>query len=98
MSSFPTTSRSHKIKNGLGSNQHTKEIIGPIKFIKECNLIELSDDIDEDLWLNDTITLDIDCFSTDDDILEYMGAHSKLPRSNEKKKISYILNEYAYFE
>ena len=71
--------------------------MGPIKFIKECNLIELFDDIDEDLRLDDTTPLEFDCFSTDDDILEYLGAHSKLPKSNEKRKPNYILNEYAYF-
>jgi len=49
--------------------------MGPINFIKEYNLIELSNDIDEYLWIDDTIPLEFDCFNIDDDILEYMGAH-----------------------
>jgi len=44
----------------------------PIKFIKECNLIELFDDIDEDLWIDGTIPLEFDCFDIDDDILEHL--------------------------
>lgn len=60
-------------------------------------MIEHFDDIDEYLWLGDTIPLDFDFFNINDDILEYFGAHSKWPKSNKKWKISYILNEYAYF-
>jgi len=60
-------------------------------------LIKLYNDIDEDLWINDTIPLEFDFFNTNDDILEYLGVHLELSKSNEKYKISYILNEYAYF-
>lgn len=34
------------VKDGLGSDKNTTQKLGPIKFIKECNLIELFDDID----------------------------------------------------
>ena len=72
---FPTTLGAQKTNNRLGSDQNTKQIMGPINFIKEYNLIELSNDIDEYLWIDDTIPLEFDCFNIDDDILEYMGAH-----------------------
>lgn len=39
MSSFPTSREAKKTKNGLGTNQNTKHIMGPIKFVKECNVI-----------------------------------------------------------
>lgn len=55
-----------------------------MKFVKECNLIELSNDIDVDTWIDDSIPLEFDCFSTYDDLLEYLGAHLELPKSNEK--------------
>jgi len=81
----------------MGSDVNSKQALGPIKFVKECNLIELSDDIGGDLWIDNTIPLEFDYFSTDNDILKYLGAHSELPKSNGKRKVSYILNEYAYF-
>lgn len=97
MYSFPIALGAQKTKNGLCSDQNIKQIMGPIKFIKECNLIELSNVIDEDLWIDHTIPLEFDYFNTDDDILEYLGGNSKLPKFNEKWKTSYILSEYAYF-
>lgn len=33
----------------------------------------------------------------DDDILEYLGTHSKLPNSRDKRQASYVLNKFAYF-
>ena len=60
-------------------------------------MIELSNDIDEDTWIDNTIPLEFDCFSIDDDILEYLGVHSEFTKSNKKYKACYILNEYAYF-
>lgn len=50
--------------------------MGPIKLVKECNFIDLYNDIDEDLWINATIPLEFDYFNTDGHILEYLGAHS----------------------
>lgn len=55
MSSFPTDSKSQKNKYGLGSDQNTKKTIGPINFVKQCNMIELFVDIDRDLWIDDII-------------------------------------------
>ena len=60
-------------------------------------MVELSDDIDRDAWIDNSIPLEFDYFSTNDDLLEYLGTHSKLPKSNKKHEASYILNEYAYF-
>jgi len=60
-------------------------------------MIELCDDIDKDLWIYDTIPLDFDLFSIDDEILKYMEAHSKFPKSNEKRKSSHVLIQYGYF-
>jgi len=97
MPSFPNNSKVQMTKNRLGSDKNNKKALGPIKFVKECNLIKLSNDIDRDLWIDDTIPLEFDCFSTGDEILEYLGPHSKLPKYNEKRKFSYVLNEYAYF-
>lgn len=71
--------------------------MGPIKFIKECNLIDIFYDIDEDSWFYDTITLEFDYFNIDDNILEYLGVHFELPKLNEKRKASYILSEHGYF-
>lgn len=48
-------------------------------------MIELCDEIDETKWIDDTMPLEFDCFATDDNILEYMGAHSELPKSNSKR-------------
>lgn len=73
------------IKDRLGSDQSTKQKLGPIKFVKECNLLELLDDIDKDLWVDDTIPLEFIFLNSDDDIFEYLGAHSKLPKSNERR-------------
>jgi len=60
-------------------------------------MIELSNEIDEDMWIDHSLTLTFDCFSTDDDLLEYLGAHSKFPKSKKKYHASYMLHEYAYF-
>ena len=60
-------------------------------------MLELSNDIDEDAWIDDTIPHEFNYFSTYDDIFEYLGVHSKFPKSNEKFKVSDVLNEYAYF-
>jgi len=49
MYSFLISSIVEKNKDGLGSDQNTKQIMGPIKFRKECNMVELSDDINRDL-------------------------------------------------
>ena len=97
MYSFPIDLGYQKNKNGLGSDQNTKQTMGPIKFIKECNMIKLSNDIDEELCNDDIIRLEFDCFNTDDDILEYMGVHSELPKLNDKRKTNYILSEHVYF-
>jgi len=43
-------------------------------------MIELYDDIDEDLWIDDTIPLEFDYFSTYDDLLEYMGYIHNYPK------------------
>lgn len=45
------------IKYGLGSDNSTAKRLGLIKFIKECNFIELSDDIDEDTWIDKIVPL-----------------------------------------
>lgn len=60
-------------------------------------MVELSDDIDENTWINHTLPLAFDYFSIDNDIIEHLGAHLEFPKSNEKCKASYVLNEYAYF-
>lgn len=60
-------------------------------------MLKLVDEIDEETWIDHTLPLTFDCFSTDDDLVEYLGAHSKLSKSNEKCDASYVLNEYAYF-
>lgn len=97
MPSFPDNSKTQMTKNGLVSDKTIKQALGPIKFVKECNLIKLYDDMDRDIWIYDTILLEFDYFNTDDDILEYMGAYLELPKSNEKRQVSYVLNEYVYF-
>lgn len=63
-------------KIGSGSNGKVKQKWGPIKFIKECNMVELLDDIDEDIWIDNTLPLAFDYFNIYDDPLEYLGAHS----------------------
>lgn len=60
-------------------------------------MVEFSDDIDEEIWIDHSLPLAFDYFSIDDDFLEYLGAHFELPKSNEKHQASYMLNEYAYF-
>ena len=64
--SFLVNIGSQQDKKGLGSNWDTKKSLGPIKFILECTMIELCDDIDENLWIDDTIPLEFDYFSIDD--------------------------------
>lgn len=64
----------------MGCDQNTKKSTGAIKFVLECTMIKLNDHIDLDLWIDDIIPLELDYFSTDDVLLEYMGAHSKLPK------------------
>lgn len=76
----------------MGSDKSTTQRLRLIKFVNECNLIELYDDIDRDIWIDDTIPIQFDYFNTDDDILEYLGAHLKLTKSSDKRKASYILN------
>lgn len=71
-------------KISLGSNGQPTTKWGPIKFVKACNLVELSADIDEDIWIDHSLHLAFDYFSTDDNLLEYLGAHSKFSKSNEK--------------
>lgn len=39
MPTFPKNSKAQMAKIGLGSDGSVKKIWGPIKFIKECNLI-----------------------------------------------------------
>ena len=53
-------------------------------------MIELSNDIDEDTWIDNTLSLAFDYFSTDDDLIEYLRVHSKFLKSNKKCKASYI--------
>ena len=81
----------------VGSDESVKQRWESIKFVKECNLIEFFYDIDKYQWINDTIPLEFDFFTINDDILKYLGAHLELSKSNEKRNKSYILNEYAYF-
>ena len=69
-----------KDKKGLSNDQNTKKSSNPITFVPECTMIELYDDIDEDLWIDDTIPLDFDYFSTYDDLLEYMGYIHNYPK------------------
>jgi len=97
MPTFIDTSKAQITKIGLGSDGSVKQKWGPIKFVKECNLTELFDDIYEDLWIDDTLQFEFDCFTIDDDILEYLGEHLEFPKSNEKQNASYVINEYAYF-
>lgn len=60
-------------------------------------MIELCDEIDEYLWIDDTIPLEFDFFAIDDDILEYIGAHLELLKSNKKRQPNYVLSQYGYF-
>lgn len=75
---FYTNLGSHKDKKKIGSDHNSIPKLNPIKFIPVCTMIELCDDIDEDLWIDDTIPIEFDYFATDDDMMEYMGAHSTL--------------------
>lgn len=60
-------------------------------------MIKLYDAIDEDLWIDDTIPLELHFFATNDDILEYMGAHLEFPKSNLKKKETMFLVNMGIF-
>lgn len=71
-------------KISLGSDGKTKQIYDPIKLIKVSNIVELSNDIDENTWIDHIISFAFDCFITNDDLHQYLGAHSKLHKSNEK--------------
>jgi len=42
-------------------------------------MIELSNNIDEDMWIDLSLPMVFDYFSIDDDLLECLGAYSKLP-------------------
>lgn len=96
MLTFPNNSKIQLTKIGLGSDGQIKQKQDSIKFVKACNLVELSDNIDIDTWIYNTIPIEFDYFSTNDDLLEYFGEHSKLLKSNEKYTI-YVLDEYDYF-
>lgn len=60
-------------------------------------MIELSDEIDEDMWIDHSLPLAFNYFSTNYDLLEYLGAHLELLKSNEKCHASYMLHEYTYY-
>jgi len=78
--------------------EHQQKKWDPIKFIKSCNVLKLVDEIDEETWIDHTFPLAFDYFNTKDDFIEYLGAHSELPKSNKKYDSPYVLNEYAYFD
>lgn len=86
-----------KIKKVLGSDYNTKKKLGLVHFILECNLIELCDDIDKDSWIDDTIPLEFDYFDTNNDLMEYMGAHFEFPKFNIKSQPNYVLSQHGYF-
>lgn len=83
-------------KTRLDNDGKVKQKWGHIIFVKASNMIELSNDIDKDIWIDTTLPLAFYYFSIDDDLLEYLGAYFELPKSNKKCKASYVLNEYAY--
>lgn len=68
----------------------------PIKY-ELSNVIELSNNIDENIWIDHRFPLAFDYFTNDDDILEYLGEIFELPKSNEKHHAPYLVNAYAYF-
>lgn len=51
-------------------------------FVQKCTMIEIYDDIDEDFWIYDIILLEPNYFSTNDDLLEYVGAYLEILKSN----------------
>lgn len=85
MTSFPDKFKSQMTKLGLGSDESTKQIWGPIKFVKECDGIGLSNDIDEDLWIDDTLPLEFDCLILMMIILSTWGHISNYPNLMRKK-------------
>jgi len=67
--------------------------MGFIKFIKEYNLIKIYNDIDEDVWINNTIPLEFDYFNIDDDILEYMEhIQNCLNKMIKGKQVTFLVN------
>ena len=80
---------------GLGSEGKVKQKWDLIKF-ESFNIIKLSNNIDEDIWIDLILPLAFDYFTPNDDIVEYLGANFELPKSNKKYHVSYILNTYSY--
>jgi len=68
----------------------------PIQF-ESSNITMLSNDINENIWTDHNFPLAFKFLTTDDDILEYLGANFEFLKSDEKLHTSYLLNKYAYF-
>lgn len=84
MSSFPSDLGAQKDKKGLGCTWSTIKSLGLIKFVSQCNLIELSDKIDEDLWIDAIFHLNLIifllmmlCLNTWGHILSYLSQTTK---------------------